>query len=195
MQELRIVLGDSDEDARENLKRVLSTLGYRVIGEAGDGMSVLRIIENLQPDLVILEVQLPVMSGLEVAKIVEERKLAPVLLLSTYNTWTLLEKAKETTVFGYLVKPPTETALVPAIELSIANFQKVLRLEREIEKLRDTIEARKIVEKAKGILMETLGLSEREAFKKIQAQSMNKRATMKEIAQTIVLTYDLKKKR
>jgi len=163
-----------------------------VIGEAGDGLSALKLIRSRQPDLLIIAAELPGMDGLEVARIVHEDKLAPVIVLAAAQTPGLLEKAKDARVAALLIKPVEEASLLPAIEISLANYQEIIKLEKQIKELRETLETRKLVERAKGILMETLGLSEAEAFRRIQKQSMNKRLSMRQVAEAIILAQSLK---
>ncbi|GAW91648.1 ANTAR domain-containing response regulator [Calderihabitans maritimus] len=186
----RIVLADADPAFRKNLKEMLTKAGYIIVAEAGDGLSALKAIKSMHPDLAILDARLPVKDGLEVAKIIEEDRVAPVLLLTAYNHKDIVQQAKDSWVFAYLVKPVNEANLFPAIEIAIANYRRMLSLEREIHRLKETLETRKLVERAKGILMEVLDLSEAEAFKKIQKESMNKRTSMRQIAQSIIVAYE-----
>lgn len=192
MAEQRIVLVDSDDGYRKNLKSILTKLGYWVVGEAADGLSALKMIRSRQPDLLVIEAVLQGMNGLEVAKILHEDKLAPVLVITSKYTQAMLEKAKEARVGSLLLKPVEETMLMSAIELTLANYKEIVKLENKIEELKETLESRKLVEKAKGILMETMGLSENEAFKRMQKQSMNKRISMRQVAEAVILAQNLK---
>lgn len=191
MSESRIILVDNDATWRKNIKAILTRSGYWVIGEAGDGLSALKLVRSRQPDLLIIDAELPGMSGLEVARIIHEDKLAPVIVLAGAQSPGLLEKAKDARVAALLIKPVDEVSLLPAIELSLVNYQEIVGLEKQIKELREALEARKLIERAKGILMETLGISEAEAFRRIQKQSMNKRISMRQVAEAIIMTYSL----
>jgi response regulator NasT len=185
--ESRIVLVDSDAVWRKNIKAILTRAGYWVIGEAADGLSALKMVRSRQPDLLVISAELPGMDGLEVARIVHEDKLAPVVVLAAGQSQGLLERAKNARVAALLSKPVDEGSLLPAIEISLVNYQEIVRLEKEVEDLKNALETRKLVERAKGILMETLGITETEAFRRIQKQSMNKRVSMRQVAEAIIL--------
>ncbi|MEW5898570.1 MAG: response regulator, partial [Bacillota bacterium] len=136
MAENRIVVVDNDAAWRKNIKAILTRSGYWVIGEAGDGLSALKLIRSRQPDLLIIAAELPGMDGLEVARIVHEDKLAPVIVLAAAQTPGLLEKAKDARVAALLIKPVDEASLLPAIEISLANYQEIIKLEKQIKELR-----------------------------------------------------------
>jgi response regulator NasT len=190
--ESRIVLVDSDAVWRKNIKAILTRAGYWVVGEAADGLSALKMVRSRQPDLLVISAELPGMDGLEVARIVHEDKLAPVVVLAAGQSQGLLERAKNARVAALLSKPVDEGSLLPAIEISLVNYQEIVRLEKEVEDLKNALETRKLVERAKGILMETLGITETEAFRRIQKQSMNKRVSMRQVAEAIILAHSLK---
>lgn len=192
MAESRIVLVDSDAVWRKNIKAILTRAGYWVVGEAADGLSALKMVRSRQPDLLVISAELPGMDGLEVARIVHEDKLAPVVVLAAGQSQGLLERAKNARVAALLSKPVDEGSLLPAIEISLVNYQEIVRLEKEVEDLKNALETRKLVERAKGILMETLGITETEAFRRIQKQSMNKRVSMRQVAEAIILAHSLK---
>ncbi|MCL6634782.1 MAG: ANTAR domain-containing protein [Peptococcaceae bacterium] len=191
MGEHRVVIIDSDATWRKNIKAMLAKMGYWVIGEAEDGLTGLKLVRARQPDLVIVEAFLPGMDGHEVARIIHEDKLAPVVLIASSTQQNVIEKAKSAKVFAFLVKPELEYNLIPAVELALANYQEIVKLENQVKELKDTLETRKVIERAKGILMETMGLSEAEAFKRIQRQSMNKRISMRAVAEAIILAHNL----
>lgn len=190
----KIFIGTGDNNLVKRLKMILQKEGYMITGEAEDGLSCLRTIRRVMPDLVILDKELSGMSGLELAKIIEEDKLAPVILLTPTWDREVFEKAKESWVFAFLVKPVQEGHLLSTASFVIHTFQKMMKLEKEVDKLKDTIETRKVVEKAKGILMKTMKISEDEAYKRIQQQSMDKCIPMKHVAEAIILTHDVKRK-
>jgi len=162
-----------------------------VVGEAEDGLSALKLIRNRQPDLIIIEARLAVMDGEEVADIVQEEALAPIILMTGHDQMKFQGQHKIPRDFAYVIKPVSESNLFPVIDLVMRNYRKIRALEDEIVKLKETIETRKLVEKAKGILMDSLGVTEAEAFKRIQKQSMNKRMSMKSVAKAIILAHEL----
>ncbi len=182
----RIVLADSDPAFRKYLKDRLTRDGYLVIADVEDGRSALQVSLNMQPDLLITEARLPGMDGLEVAASLEQGRNIPVLLISSASDSSTVERARESWVFGYLVKPINEANLYPAVEMAIANCQRILRTEKESREYREKLEKRKVIERAKGILMKTMGLSEAEAFRRIQQQSMKNRTSMHAIAEAII---------
>ncbi|MFZ5642208.1 MAG: ANTAR domain-containing response regulator [Bacillota bacterium] len=192
MAEQRIVLVDSDATGRKNLKSMLTKLGYMVVGETGDGLNALKMVRTRQPELVIIDAAIPGMDGFEVAKIIHEDKLAPVVVLTSAYSQAMVEKAKEARVSALLSKPVDEMSILPAIELALASYSEVVSLESKLKELKELLETRKIVEKAKGILMETMGLSEAEAFRRMQKQSMNKRISMRQVADAVILAQNLK---
>ncbi len=191
MGENRFVIIDSDANWRKNIKTMISKMGYWVIGEAEDGLTGLKLVRARQPDLVIIEAFLPGMDGYELARIIHEDKLAPVILIASSTQQNIIEKAKLAKVFAFLVKPELDYNLIPAIELALTNYQEIIKLESQVKELKDTLETRKVIERAKGIIMETMGISETEAFKRIQKQSMNKRISMRAVAEAIILAHNL----
>ncbi|MFZ5590503.1 MAG: ANTAR domain-containing response regulator [Bacillota bacterium] len=191
MAEYRIVLVDSDASWRKNFKAMLVKLGYWVIGDTSDGLTALKMVRARQPDLVIVDAALSGIDGYEIARIVYEDKLAPVIMTTSSPSLVLVEKAREARIASLLVKPVDEATLLPLIELTMTNYQEIVRLENQVKELKEALETRKLVEKAKGILMQKLGLSEPEAFKRMQRQSMNKRISMRQVAEAIIMTYSL----
>jgi response regulator NasT len=173
-----------------DLREMLSNLGYLVIGEVGDGRSAVNLARELRPDLIIMDIKMPDMDGIDAAKILTEEKIAPVLLLTAYSQRELVSRAKEAGVAGYLVKPFRESDLSPAIEVTLARFAELGALEKEVGDLQTALETRKFVDRAKGILMDTQGLTEAEAFRKIQKMSMNTRKPMKDVAEAIILAHE-----
>jgi two-component system, response regulator PdtaR len=190
MARTRIIIADDESIIRMDLKEMLTALGYLVVGEVGDGKSAVNLARELRPDLVIMDIKMPDMDGIKAAKILTEEKLAPVLLLTAFGQRELIERAKEAGVVGYLVKPFRESDLAPAIEVALARFGEFKELEAEVDDLRDALETRKVVDRAKGILMRRENLGEQEAFRRIQKMSMNTRKPMREIAEAIVITYE-----
>ncbi len=195
MGQTRVVIADDESIIRMDLKEMLTGLGYLVVGEAGDGLSAVNLGRELKPDLVIMDIKMPDLDGIAAAKILTEERIAPVLLLTAFSQTELVEGAKEAGVVGYIVKPFRESELVPAIEIALSRFKEFRVLEKEAQGLRDTLETRKLVERAKGILMDTQELKEAEAFRKIQKLSMNTRKSMREIAEAILLAHEVEKER
>jgi two-component system, response regulator PdtaR len=195
MGQTRVVIADDESIIRMDLKEMLTGLGYLVVGEAGDGLSAVNLGRELKPDLVIMDIKMPDLDGIAAAKILTEERISPVLLLTAFSQTELIEGAKEAGVVGYIVKPFRESELVPAIEIALSRFKEFRVLEKEAQNLRETLETRKLVERAKGILMDTQGLKEAEAFRKIQKLSMNTRKSMREIAEAVLLAHEVEKER
>lgn len=187
MDPLRIVIADDEPIIRMDLRRTLENMGHVVVGEAGDGQQALEITKELKPDIAILDIKMPTMDGIDAAKLISTEAIAPVLLLTAYSQRDLVERARDAGVFAYLVKPFKELDLMPAIEIAIARFEEFEELDREVNDLENKLDARKTVDRAKGILMDQYGLKEQDAFRRIQVQSMNTRKTMREIAEAIII--------
>ena len=187
MDPLRIVIADDEPIIRMDLRRTLENMGHVVVGEAGDGQQALEITKELKPDIAILDIKMPTMDGIDAAKLISTEAIAPVLLLTAYSQRDLVERARDAGVFAYLGKPFKELDLMPAIEIAIARFEEFEELDREVNDLENKLDARKTVDRAKGILMDQYGLKEQDAFRRIQVQSMNTRKTMREIADAIIL--------
>ncbi len=191
MAQTRLVIADDESIIRMNLKETLVGLGYLVVGEAGDGVSVINLARELHPDLVLMDIKMPKLDGIQAAKILTEEKIAPVLLLTAYSDRDLVDRAKEAGVVNYVVKPFRDAELLPAIEIAMARYQEFLEMDKQIYDLKETLDTRKLVERAKGVLMDSQNLKEAEAFRKIQQLSMNTRKSMKEIAQAILLANEI----
>jgi len=191
MRQPKIFLASADPASLQTLKQILQREGYAVAGVAQDGSQALRLIHTLQPDLVILDSELAGTGALEVARFINEEQVAPIIMLASSWHRNIINKTRDFPVFAYLVKPVQETTLLPAVEAALANYEKLVRLEKELNKLKETLAARKVIERAKGILMETLGLTEAEAYRRIQKQSMDKCVPMKAIAEAIIVAHEL----
>jgi AmiR/NasT family two-component response regulator len=190
VERVRVVIADDESIICMDLREMLGNLGYLVVGEAGDGRSAVNLARELKPDVVLMDIKMPDMDGIEAARVLTSERIAPVVLLTAFSQKDLVERAKDAGVVGYLVKPIQEADLAPAIEIALSRFREFRELEREVDDLQDQLETRKLVDRAKGILMDAQGLSEAAAFRRIQKMSMNTRKAMKEIAQAIILTHE-----
>ena len=190
MDRARVIVADDESIVRMDLREMLDSLGYLVVGEAGDGESAVHLSRELRPDIVIMDIKMPGMDGIDAGRILTEERIAPVLLLTAYSQEDLVERAKEAGVMAYIVKPFHEADLAPAIEVALRRWREFRTLEREVEDLKEALETRKLVDRAKGILMDTQGLSEADAFRRIQKTSMDQRKPMKEVAAAIVLAQE-----
>ncbi|MCL5104618.1 MAG: response regulator [Armatimonadetes bacterium] len=191
MSQIRVVIADDESIIRMDLKALLEEMGHVIVGEAADGQKALELTRSLKPDVVIMDIKMPVMDGLDAAKIISEEKIAPVVLLTAYSQKDLIERAKEAGVYAYLVKPFQESDLLPAIEIAIARYLEQQDLESTLGDLEQKLETRKIVDRAKGILMDKYKMGESDAFRRIQQQSMNQRRSMKEIAEAIIIAHEI----
>lgn len=186
--EIRIVIVDDEPIIRMDLREILESKGYQVVGEAADGFDAVELCRTHVPDLVLLDIKMPLMDGLSAAQIIHEQGLAgSIVLLTAYSESSYIEGAKESGVSGYLVKPVDEKALVPCIELAMARSGEIKALKTDVEKANERLETRKIVEKAKGYLMETNHVSEEEAYEYIRKMSKLKNVSMKRIAEILLM--------
>ena len=186
MRPLRIVIADNESIIRMDLKEMLEEAGHTVVGEAVNGQKAVELAKKYRPDLVIMDVKMPNMDGITAAKLISAEKLAPVLLLTAFSQKEIVEKAKESGVLAYLVKPVKEANLFPAIEIALSRFGEMQELEKELEDLKHSLDTRKILDRAKGILMDAHHLNESEAFRRIQQYSMAKRISIREVAEAII---------
>jgi response regulator NasT len=187
----RIIIADDESLIRLDLREMLTHLGYDVIAEAGDGQTALDLAMKLRPDLVVMDIKMPDVDGITAAEALTRERIAPVVLLTAYSDQALVDRAKEAGVVGYVVKPFREAELMPVIELSLARFEEFRSLETEVGGLKEALESRKVVERAKGVLMEVHGLRESEAFHRIRKTSMDARKSMREVAEAILLTHEM----
>ena len=186
MESLRILIADNESIIRMDLKELLEEAGHEVVGEAADGLKAVELTRKLKPDLVIMDIKMPEMDGIAAAKMISNEKLAPVLLLTAYSQKEIVEKAKDSGVLAYLVKPVKESNLFPAMEIALSRFKEYMEIEQELLDLRNSLETRKILDRAKGMLMDAYNLSEQEAFRRIQQYSMAKRKSIREVSEAII---------
>lgn len=182
----RVVVAEDESLIRMDIVEILRDNGFDVVGEAGDGLTAVNLVEELRPDLVVMDVKMPELDGISAAERINQNHLAPVVLLTAFSQKELVERASEAGALAYVVKPFTPADLLPAIEIALSRFQQIVALESEVADLAERFETRKLVDRAKGILNEKMGLSEPEAFRWIQKASMDRRLTMQDVAKTII---------
>jgi len=166
-------------------------LGYNVVGEAADGTTAVRLARDTTPDLVIMDIQMPEIDGLEAARLLTAENIAPVLLLTAYSQKELVERAQQAGVVGYLVKPFRDSDIQPAVEIALTRFEEFRSMRTQLQTLEESLETRKSVDRAKGVLMDTQGLKEADAFRRIQKLSMDSRKSMREVAEAILLAHQV----
>lgn len=184
----RVVVAEDEVLIRLDLVEMLREEGYDVVGEAGDGQRAVELAEELRPDLVIMDVKMPRRDGIDAASEIAAKRIAPVVILTAFSQRELVERARDAGAMAYLVKPFSKSDLVPAVELAASRFVEISLLEREVANLSDRLETRKVIERAKGVLMQSQNLSEPEAFKWIQRAAMDRRTTMKAVAEVVLDT-------
>ncbi|MEU6778858.1 response regulator [Nonomuraea angiospora] len=182
----RVVIAEDEALIRLDLKEMLQEDGYVVVGEAGDGEQAIRLAAELRPDLVILDVKMPVLDGISAAERIAAERIAPCLILTAFSQRDLVERARDAGAMAYLVKPFTKADLVPAIEMAVSRHEEMVALASEVSSLSERLETRKLVERAKGQLMTQHGWSEPQAFRWIQKASMDRRLSMREVAQIVI---------
>lgn len=186
MDALRILVADDESLRVMSLKGQLESIGHKVIAEAANGKEAVGLARELKPDLAILDIKMPEMDGIEAAKAITQERPIPIILLTAFSEKELAERAAEANVAAYLMKPVSENDLLPAIALAVSRFKEFQALHREVDDLRDALETRKLVERAKGILMRRLNLTEEEAFRRMQRRSQNENKKLGEIANAII---------
>jgi len=189
----RVVVAEDESLIRMDIVEILRDNGFDVVGEAADGEAAVALAIELRPDLVIMDVKMPKMDGITAADKLNKEHIAPVVLLTAFSQKELVERATEAGALAYVVKPFTPNDLLPAIEIALSRWAQIVALENEVSDLSERFETRKIVDIAKGILNEKMGLTEPEAFRWIQKASMDRRLTMKDVAVTIVDQLGTKK--
>ncbi len=182
----RVLIAEDEALIRLDLREMLTEEGYDVVGEAGDGEAAVEQARALLPDLVICDVKMPKMDGITAAGIIAGERIAPVVILTAFSQRDLIERARDAGAMAYLVKPFQKRDLLPAIEMATSRFAEIRALEGEVETLTERLETRKLVERAKGVLMVEHKLSEPDAFKWIQRAAMDNRTTMKAVAEVVL---------
>ena len=180
------MIAEDEALIRLDLKEMLEEEGYVVTGEAADGETAITLTQSLRPDLVILDVKMPVLDGISAAERIAADHLAPVVILTAFSQRELVERARDAGAMAYLVKPFTKADLVPAIEIAVSRFQEISALESEVGTLRDRLEVRKLLDRAKGLLQSQRGITEAEAFRWIQKTSMDRRMTMRAVSEEVL---------
>jgi response regulator NasT len=187
---LRVVVAEDEALIRLDLVEMLTEAGYQVVGQAGDGEAAIELTEKEKPDLVVMDVKMPKLDGISAAERIAKQRIAPVVMLTAFSQRDLVERARDAGAMAYLTKPFTIEDLMPAIELAVSRFQEIKQLDAEVTNLQDQLRARKLIEKAKGLLMSNLKISEPEAFKWMQKTAMDKRRSMTEVAQLVMDEFD-----
>ena len=182
----RVVIAEDEALIRMDLAEMLAEEGYDVVGQAGDGARAVELAEKLRPDLVILDVKMPVLDGISAAERIAAARIAPVVMLTAFSQRDLVERASEAGAMAYLVKPFAKHDLVPAIEMAVSRFAEVAALESEVADLTERLETRKALDRAKGVLQQQLSLSEPDAFRWIQKTAMDLRLSMRQVADGVV---------
>lgn len=184
---LRIVIADDEPITRMDLKEFLEERGYSVLGEATDGFDAIEMCKKIKPDLVLMDIKMPLLDGLSAARILQQEQIgATIVLLTAYSEQEFIDSAKEIGVSGYLVKPIDEKSIIPCIELAVARSREMQKLQKDIAKVEERLESRSIIEKAKGKIMERNGLCEQEAYDFIRKLSLTKNLSMRRVAEIIL---------
>jgi AmiR/NasT family two-component response regulator len=183
---LSVVIAEDEALIRLDLKEMLEEEGYLVAGEVGDGASAVDLAQRLRPDLVIMDVKMPGLDGISAAEQISAQRLAPVVILTAFSQRDLVRRASDAGALAYLIKPFTKADLVPAIEVAVSRFQEITALDSEVAGLRERLEVRKLLDRAKGLLQSDRGITEAEAFRWIQKSSMDRRMTMRAVAEEVL---------
>ena len=183
---VRVLIAEDEALIRLDLKEMLTEEGFEVVAEVADGAAAVERARELRPDLAILDIKMPVMDGLEAAERITDERLAPVLILTAFSQRDLIEKARRAGAMAYLVKPFQKHDLLPAIEIAAGRFADLQGLASQVGTLQERLEARKLIERAKGILQQRDGVSEQEAFRVLQRQAMSERLSMRQVAESVI---------
>jgi AmiR/NasT family two-component response regulator len=187
----RALIADDESVIRMDVREMLTEAGYEVVGEAATGEEAVAKARSERPDVAIVDIKMPGMDGIDAARTLIEEAICPVVLLTAYGQPELVARAKDAGIFGYVTKPFEERDLLPAIEMARARYDEIAALKGQVSTLEEAIETRKLVDRAKGILMDSYGLKEGEAHRRIQQESMNRRKSMREIAEAIIMAREV----
>jgi two-component system, response regulator PdtaR len=182
----RVVIAEDEALIRLDLREMLEEEGFEVVAEAGDGDEAVQLVEEHRPDLVVMDVKMPRMDGITAAERIASARLAPVVMLTAFSQRELVERARAAGAMAYLVKPFGKADLLPAVEMAMSRFDELTTLEREVGDLRDRLETRKLVDRAKGLLQQRYGLDEAAAYRWVQRTSMDRRMTMRQVAELVI---------
>ena len=185
-KQTRVLVAEDEALIRLDLVELLKDEGFDVIGQAADGEEAVEMARDLQPDLVVMDVKMPKMDGITAAEIIAEERIAPIVMLTAFNQRDLVERARDAGAMAYVVKPFDASDLIPSIEIAIGRFAEIKAIEDELATLEERLESRKIIDQAKGILQESLGLTEPEAFRWIQKTAMDLRKSMRDVAEGVI---------
>lgn len=191
MAQTRILIAEDNDLVSLTLEEQLKGLGYDVIGIARNGAEAITLANRLKPDLIMMDIRMPEMEGTEAAARIRDQMPVPIIMLTAYADKDTVRKAEAAGALAYLVKPVNENELPPAINIALARFREIQGLRSHVSELEDSLEARKLIERAKGILMQRLGLNERDAYERLRQRARDKRAKMKDIAQAIIEAEEL----
>lgn len=181
-----VVVAEDEALIRLDIVEILKDQGFDVVAETDNGKSAVELAEKHRPDLVLMDVKMPIMDGIAAAEAINEKELAPVVLLTAFSQKELVERAVEAGAMAYVVKPFTPNDLIPAIDVALSRYEQIAALRKEVATIKEQFETRKLVDRAKSLLITKMGLSEPEAFRWIQKTSMDRRLTMREVAQTVI---------
>jgi AmiR/NasT family two-component response regulator len=182
----RVVIAEDEALIRLDLAEMLAEEGYDVVGEAGDGERAVELAEELRPDLVVLDVKMPKLDGISAAEKIAQQRIAPVVILTAFSQRDLVERARDAGAMAYLVKPFSKSDLMPAVEMAVSRFAELQLLESEVADLTERLETRKVIDRAKGVLQQQLGISEPDSFRWIQKTAMDLRLSMKQVAEGVL---------
>lgn len=183
---IRVVIAEDEAIIRLDLKETLEEEGYEVVGETGRGDKAVQLVRELRPDLAILDIKMPGMDGLEAARLITADRICGVLVLTAFSQREVIEEARDAGALAYLVKPFQKSDLIPAIEVAIGRFNEMRALNGEIDALGEQLETRKLLDRAKGVLIDSHSMSEADAYGWLQRAAMNQRSTMKAVAERVV---------
>lgn len=183
---IRVVIAEDEAIIRLDLRETLEEEGYEVVGETGRGDQAVELVRSLKPDLAILDIKMPHMDGLEAARIISDEKICGVLMLTAFSQREVVEDARDAGALAYLVKPYQKSDLIPAIEVAIGRFRELQQLSGEVDALGEQLEARKVIDRAKGLLIDECGMKEGDAFTFIQRTAMSERSRMRDVAERVL---------